>query len=638
MTNDYKDKLLKYLTGNVEQELSSTTPYYKETSKRINNDIMSIGYNVTHDKGILYCKNSKGEYTGNVLRYGNGSNNNSTWYGYIQLLDSESNVLKTFTSYDTGTKFGIFEVLNIDEQGQVFGIDYSSNKHRLILLNNISEKGNLPDYKCILRQSYFLQGDITSTYINGYESNMLCVEKSKQSSLYFIAGMDGGIDILYATSFRINVGSTNEWIQYDFGVLYQGQFLDSYVYFDVNDNITCNFYFEETNIGNNTHEITRNYNNGTSISEYEVLISNLEQYVPNILGVSGISINQNTLYFGVYGYEVNGANYDNIIRAYKYGNGVEKVFEEIETLSTHILGNRIDFTLVNNQVFLMGIINTYVDSYNKYGDVYVSLISDLNIDYNTKLVDQTYNSEGIFFVSNSFNLYNMQVSYYPVSDNLNSYTYSTKLINRNGYNGEEKEDTNSLLPTQGILFDENNSVIFARDLYNNKTYNNRSISVLNIPNTFLNNVSIEKENLLGATNTTLVENSEEITKNIYEDLYINFNNQITMSNQNTSNYMDNITGAIRLNQSSSKVLDYDNAKATKIRVTYDDDTSYITSASNTIIDDKCTYSIGIHVPNDKNVQSIEIISNDENTTYQTISNLNLENNKYYIITQDVYVV
>ena len=48
--------------------------------------------------------------------------------------------------------------------------------------------------------------------------------------------------------------------------------------------------------------------------------------------------------------------------------------------------------------------------------------------------------------------------------------------------------------------------------------------------------------------------------------------------------------------------------------------------------------IGIHVPNDKNISKIEIISNDELTTYQTINNLNLENNKYYIITQDVYVV
>ena len=175
-------------------------------------------------------------------------------------------------------------------------------------------------------------------------------------------------------------------------------------------------------------------------------------------------------------------------------------------------------------------------------------------------------------------------------------------------------------------------------LYNYKVYNNRSMSVLNVPNTFLNNIDITNQQLLSSTNCTLVSSMETINKNIYEDLYINFNNQITMQNQNEDNYVDNLEGAIRLNKSSNSDLDYDNAKANKIRVNYDDNTNYVTTAPNSITNNVCTYTIGVHVPSDKNIQSIEIISNDENTTYQTITNLNLENNKYYVITQDVHVV
>lgn len=649
MTNDYKDKLLKYLTGNITNETNSNIPYYETKTSYENNDLIALGFTYSYTIDTLYCRNANGELTGNMLVYGNGINSSNNWNGFILLVDSDFKVLKTFTEYDSGTNFDIFEVLNIDEKGQVYGIDYSSNKHRLIMLNNISEKGNLPDYQCILRQSYFLQGDIQNTFIDvgaqNITSDMLCIEKSKQSALYFIAGMDGGQDILYATSFRINVGAQNEWTQFDFGVLYQGLYLDSYVYFDVDDNINCNFFFEETNIGNNTHKITRNYNVGTSISGYETLIENLEGYITNIFNIKGLALNQNKIYVGIGGNEDLGGTYKEKLKVLLYDSGNISVIYEKEEETLYNYGTSMRFTSTNNQVFIEYLMVNDVINDEIVGDIYVNLLNEDNIDYEMKIDDckAYYNgiiNEAYFGVSNKFNLYNILVSFYPaIQDEVSDFTtFSTKIVCRNGYNGEEKEDTNSLLPTQGLLFDENNSLIFARDLYNNKTYNNRSISVLNVPNTFLNEVSIEKENLLGATNTTLVENSEEITKNIYEDLYINFNNQITMSNQNTSNYIDNLTGAIRLNQSSGKVLDYDNAKATKIRVTYDDDTSYITSASNTITNNICTYSIGIAVPNDRNIQSIEIISNDENTTYQTITNLNLENNKYYIITQDVYVV
>lgn len=644
MTNDYKENLLKYLTGNIAQGIKSATPFYKESSKRENSDASITGYSISQNIGVLYCKDANGNNNGKVLVYGNGTNNQSTWHGYIQLFDNNYNLLKVFTAYDSGTLFDVFEKLNIDEIGQIYGIDYSSNKHRFIMLNNISEKGSLPDYQCVLRQSYFLQGDITNTYIyigsNEMQTNMLSVDKSKQSALYFMSGLDGGRDVIYGTSFKINVGAENVWEEYDWGTVYRGQFIDSYVYFDKDDNISCNFYFSEVNMGDDTHQITRTYNTGTSISGYEVLASNLEQYVENILQVTGVVINEKKLYFGVSGYDSS----NTMVKTFLYDNGsIVEAYSKINDVPYQSDETKAIFQNVNNLIFC--IVQLANDTVNGViaGSIYVNILSDEGINFENELEDKVYLAEDtVVIVSNDFNIYSVLCNYYPTDhdpgDIPELYTYITRYIHRNGYNGEQYEDKSSLLPKQGLLYDDNNNLVFARDLYNSKVYNERTIATVNVPNTYLNGITIANKMLIGDTNYIMVDDDISLEKNVYESLFVNFNNQLTMQNRNEENYVDNQGGAIRLNKSCSKVLDYDNSKATKIRVTYDDDTSYITSASNTITNNVCTYSIGVHVPNDRNIQKIEIISNDEITTYQTISNLSLENNKYYIITQDVYVV
>ena len=635
MTNDYKDKLLKYLTGNITSGSKSSTPYYVESTKHENNEITGLGFNKYQVIDTLYCKNAKGEYNGNVIVYGNGTTNNSTWNGFIVLLDNKMNLLKIFKNYDTGTSFDIFEKLNIDEQGQVFGIDYSNNQHRLILLNNLSEKGNLPDYKCILRQSYFLQGNITNTYFDtdntGVYSNLLSVDKSKQSALYFITGMDGGRDLLYGTSFRINVGSTNEWTEYTDGVLYGGMFLASFVSFDINDNVNANLFFEEDT---NNGQITRVSNSGTSLSQYTQLVQNLSQYVTNVVSVTAIILNKDKFYFGLGGYTSSKTK----VSVYLYQNTNVIPVYEIEENGVYQNGYvRANFIHQNNLTFVVASIGNGIDDDEIYGDVYVNLLNDENINYEVKLEDSIYlNNQIIISLSNAFNIYSVLVGGYPLNSS-DYYTYVTTYIHRNGYNGEEYEGNSSLLPQQGILKDSQDNLVFARDLYNYKVYNNYAISTLNVPNTYLNGIEIGNELLLSDTNTTLIDKSLPIEKNIYEDLNINFNNQIKMQNRNQTNYVDNYSGASRLNQSASKILDYNNAKATKIKVNLSDDTSYITSASTLINNGKCTYTIGVKVPSSVNVDTIEIISEDETTTYQTISNLNLENNKYYVISQDVYV-
>ena len=63
-------------------------------------------------------------------------------------------------------------------------------------------------------------------------------------------------------------------------------------------------------------------------------------------------------------------------------------------------------------------------------------------------------------------------------------------------------------------------------------------------------------------------------KNIYENVNINFHNTLKMVNENDpNNIIFNQIGSNRLNISSSNTIDYDNAKVSKIRINYVDETT-----------------------------------------------------------------
>ena len=135
---------------------------------------------------------------------------------------------------------------------------------------------------------------------------------------------------------------------------------------------------------------------------------------------------------------------------------------------------------------------------------------------------------------------------------------------------------------------------------------------------------------------------EKITKNIYEKVNINFINNIQIKNANNENdIILNINGASRLNESVLKTIDYDNTKATKIRLIYNDETDKVFGLGDNqieIIGEKLIlYNFVVYNPSNKNIKTIEFISNDEKTIYQRI-NPNLESNKYYNINQSVEIV
>lgn len=113
-----------------------------------------------------------------------------------------------------------------------------------------------------------------------------------------------------------------------------------------------------------------------------------------------------------------------------------------------------------------------------------------------------------------------------------------------------------------------------------------------------------------------------------------------MENQNDpNNPIENTLGATRLNNSISNDLDYSNCTISKIRLHYNDNTTYVKEINEATMISQFVYRIdfNIYIPNGKKVNSIDIISTDTNTTYVSIDTTSLESGKTYKISQNVEI-
>ena len=637
MTNDYKENLLEYLTGNIAQGASSTTPMYAElTTTDYNDSPTALG------SQVVRCKDGQGNYNGLDLYYSHGGNK-------ISLVDSKDmTIIKTFTTFASGTPFGTFLNIEVDEVGNAYGLDYivrnGVNVYRIILLNNISEipKG-YNDYQVILRNSYYVQGyDPYGDDINPQYETFLA--KSTQSATYYFALQEGTGSLIMPSLFQINVGAENTWTRLPDVLFTFGDVDIGHIYFNTNDQPVAEY------IGTERRDDDWAINKATTIGDSEAtyvdLVTNVKRdyYYNPISDVANFDITlysnyNNNFYIALVGVIPSGNQYVSKMDIYNYDNGNIALLEEKispsggSTIAPYSIRGK-----VVNGLFM------YLTPQYKSGNIYNLCFSMVGREVKENFFVETdiENSWSSLAIKRYgvYNLYNEYIINYINRDSNDSpyYLVTYKMVyNPNNYNGLKYKDKEMLVPTQGLLFDTDNNLVFARNLYNLKVYNNQTMATLNVPNNLLNNVTISEEKLYGDTNYELIDSTQIINKNVYENLYINFVNAISMQNQNTDEYSYNLPGSSRLNTSSSKDLDYEKAKASKIRVSYSTGTEYISRATNEINNGVCTYTIYLYVPVGENIQKIEIISEDEITTYQTISNLNLESNKYYVITQDVHV-
>lgn len=632
MTEQYKERLLAYLTGNYNVEQKGTDPLFYEFYKS-NTTINS--YIDTID-GYIQAKSNSGSNLDIGFIYGEKAGN-----GIIIVVDNDFNIIQVIDEFESGTKLRPFINLNIDiTNGKLYGIDYEQNAgFRLVLLNNISSKPLNSNYSIKLLKSYLInfENSVTPKYI----------EKNPNSSEYMIIGTykSNGNDKPAVVKYTVNVGSTNEIKYYlysdgedktytleNYNIQWGDTYLIKLAFIDYVENFSNNMYscyYDEFRFDG--EQITRpirtfyedNYLSPSMQStSFNIVVTNNDCYICSTLGETP----------DYYDFNIYKLNYQN--------NSFSNVYN-LPAVTTLFVGGNITYKEGNIYFTAYRSLNNSDVFEDREFEVAFGII-DNNNTY-SKLF-KPYNIWNLVGYTKAFqiSIVNNLISYKLIGSNSTDKITCKQIFNRLNYNCNDYQALNSMVANSSILYDDNNKIIYAKNLYNKTIFGQMTSSTIDIPNNMLNNVIIKRQSLLSETNSELVNNIENIEKNIYENVFINFHNKISILNNNDINQPEmNTNGAIRLNQSVSNTLDYEQCKIGKYKINYDDNTSFISTLdipeniSQTYPEYK--YTFYVYVPTDKSISNIQLLSFDEETIYLTINASQFKNNKIYKISQKVKI-
>lgn len=642
MTENFKSKLGKYLTGNLSQESGVNEPQFSDYNI---STTLNIRVQIANELGIATLSNVliRGSVTSDdfnvLLVYGRDNESNKS---FIAVINKTGQLIQVITTFSSGSNLFNIISLQIDEDNRIYGISNDSGTLRVLLLNNILISGEGSGrYSCVLRNNYIVP---ISNFAITETSCKDVIKKVNGEATYYITGYNtGNGNYTRVVKFKINVGSSNEWSEITLGSTvkchqpYFSVVLTSTSYniysYDVTSNKYVNYQIDdEENVTLvNSIDIDGEIDYSSSQVLYintlkiYLVVGDSTNYTTSIYYIDNNNLALiNTLYWSDVGAS------GNYLISYYYLQNINNnaFFTEYEARARdNVLIVRFGMILNNDFIYKgsyqseeLAISRSYYNEYVPFTDTYIFNQYNLFKIY----INTNYNNSGY-------------------SDYLNTLVL---IYNNNNYNGLSYENINSLLPKHGVLYNNNNEPIFARNLYNKVIRNNMTTSTVQVPNTLLNNVDIYTENLLSDTNSLMIENSQIIQKNIYETLNINFVNTINMINQNDeSNYINNTIGAGRINNSISKTLDYTSVNSLKYKITYSDnsfDIKNVTTpqSANDGYVNSYLYKVLVYVPSDKDITQIDFISNDEATVYCSIyqDQLNgLTNRKYYLINQKVRI-
>ena len=647
MTDDFKSKIITYLCGKYEiqnKEDKPTIEQIKETTNNFTDNLKAELKKQGHEVYRLYIygsfqsKNASDEGLDKTLIYGVVDDIKRELNGYIVIVDVRFNIIQVITKYSSGVKIDRMLKLEADETGNLMAIErYGEGLGtlRFLLLNNPTVK--LPsgaEYKLIIKKSYEFPSNLRS-YAYDF------IRRRIGGGNYLFGGTNttatGKFPI--AVELTINVGAENEWKLFEsdssFGTSVSYAINDMWQTWDNENNLDFQM------IGISSDNMLSVYNkNGDNISLTSINVLNYSEKltVSNVIrNISKIK-QKNNFYSIIYQYtfDKGSTNKYALYEIFNIKDGaVANIYKNQFVLDNYLeeqdyggLGMSIKGNDVNIFMLCYTNISVYTLYIGRIANNQVYLVEKENIS-------QSVSNPIIFYnVTKQFNLYNYQFQ-------LINLLYSTlEIYNENNYNGLPYQDLNSMVPNSGILYNSSNIPIFARNLYNKTISGRTTQSTIEVPNTYLNDDIVAKENLLGKTNSILISNNQTITKNIYETLNINFINTLQIRNDNDeTNSILNPVGASRLNNSISETTDYNNMKALKVKINFTDNTNYIIQLNANqiykISDTSYIYDFDIYAS--KDITNIQIISNDEITVYQTITSI-FRADRFYNITQMVEIV
>ncbi|MBR2248679.1 MAG: hypothetical protein IKE89_03435 [Bacilli bacterium] len=655
MTNDYKETLLDYVTGNLNIENPKNTDFnikninyylYSDEWSDIRQELLTIG--LPYITGVL--QNDKYDIS---IVYGTISPTNDTFNdkGFLIYLDNKLKPIQLITKYKTGNDLkGIHKLYYDSDTNRCYGVighcyyNDSTNPNYFAYFNNLFYKNN-DNYEIDLRYSYNLS-----------DNNFQCHEiiKDPDGTNYLMLGSNpNSKQNSRAIELKINTGMPNEWTRWSppNTTATQSIFIGCYgEYSNSNPN------FKIITYNNSNQKLGIFYNNGTTSYKndlFNIKINNITNIYAVLRPLEYQSLNSNEIYFSIPVRSNDGSNNGQLSVLYKYdGTNISEVY-------------RTPIAIAQTS----GSIVTYINSYqlNIIKDVDNSLIllqyyaNQSENNTNLKILNLTKNMNNItddkwvnignyiylYPIINNLNQTTFLIRKYNIATicslnsliSLNSQGYTdgfelvlTNLSPINGYTGDSYTSINSLCPLYSNLY-SNGSLIFSRNLYNISKQNNMTMSSVEIPNNYLNDITISQNDLISETNIQMNSDATNWTKNIYEVVDLNFLNTISVIDEDTNKPY--LLGAVRVNNSITDINDYQDASCTKIRINYADNTTDIFPIIWEEIDSthkKTEFSFYVN----KAIKSIDFISNDTNTIYCT-KQLEVEVGNLYTIKEKIKI-
>lgn len=639
MTDDYKLDLLNYIVGNVTPTQPTNEEIFKEQEDIIRDEwipFLPNGWQKFHFEGMISpneTTTSLGVLYGGYVEYGT-----TTVRGIIILFDQDFKPVKTIYQYDSGTYLRYIQEMNQAEDGTFYFIDdiaYSYNENqqvrtsqkRFVMVNNFTLKNSNNDYLIHLRISYIWG----SHYQNFYCRDMY---KDPNSSHYIFFG-SGADNTSYQYSWvrtvelKINVGMPNEWelvtnisdnIYGCAFAVFEGEnvkfrILSSYNAL-ANRDIFCT---EKTYTGSPTTSSIATFNYLPYID------TNLQEKQSVFLSYDEVYFVQNNQQHGV-----EGSPNDKYIGLYKYNftnSSLTTIYEK--SLGSYAY-SQIEFI--------------YIDRCDV--DLYIQFIDNINdgkADYYfqrftgewkpIKIAEQkTFNFRyRTMFVKSNFNL--LQVYMYATTPS-SSYWFQYLIkedYNVLNYNGEEYTNYDSMLSKKGELYSDG-KLVFARNLYNRTQYQNTTTSTIQVSNNYLNDIPLDVKTLISNTNTIMVNDTNSITKNVYEALLLNYVNTINVIDQDTNTLYPLTANYINTNVHTGTKVNMEDTCISKVRLNFA--TTPLTQPitwTDTTEGKETKFTIYVS----EELDSIDFIS-DDGTVYIS-KNYNLEVGKMYTISQKIKI-
>ena len=600
MTNDYKANLMKWLTGNYTPE-AQPSEYVSQTISDFQNT--NIIYDYVDSQGITsyYILSSvKSVTNSNVAILCRTSETNTT---FIVICDSELNPQQLIRNYASGTAFKDIYGLGVGEDGNFFLIENTGSNIRFVMCNNITAPDTTGTYKVVLRKSYNVQNNLTNFV------SVSKIVKYPNQSRYLVVGYDtnqayNGVAI---SEIVVQVGLPNEYN--DFTINYGGETV-SYagdIYYNVSgENIT----FKITGFGGGKYIEMKNSGYNVSTTGYS--------FTNQSLGAKAVATSMTESY--VLSLKIDGTGYE----LFHFKNNTLNLLGTITTDSSKPVINRAYlFTISKINEVVFGIVLDDWDS-NNYMVMGYTIVNDkFTTNALSESIGSTVPVKTVDIANNSYDLYTMAYT-------TGNYTIKSTLVyNESRYNGTAYNGLTYFKPSYAEFL-SNNKIVFARGLYNFTILNDSSTAVVNIPNQYINNLQFTSS-LFGETGGKLINDTTNYEKNIYENVLVNFNNAINITNDDIYKQ----TPSIRLNNSVLTDLDYNQAKIGYVRLMFAGGNHDIIPAITKTSDTEYEVEFNFYTGDDLN--GILILSQDKQTTYDSFK-IDYLLNKCYNITRKVEII